>query len=91
MYPHHVDVDPDSNFHLDTGCGSGFDFFFILMRMQVLLLMKVMLVCDSLSIDPLWLRFEPPRLHCERLGPPRLHVEPPQLLNLDFDANPDPA
>jgi hypothetical protein len=41
---------------------------------RILLLIKVMKICDHWSTDS-----------------PRLHFEPPQVLNFDLDADPDPA
>jgi hypothetical protein len=55
-----------------------------------LLLIKVMRICDNWSTDSSGLHFEPPRLHCERLRPQRLHLELLKLLNFAFNAEPDP-
>jgi hypothetical protein len=38
------------------------------MRIRILLLVKVMRICDLWSTDLPGLQFEPPRLHCERHG-----------------------
>jgi hypothetical protein len=61
---------------------------FTLMRIRILLLNKVMQICDHWSPGTLGLHFEPPALHCER---PRLHFEPLKLLNDYFNADPDPV
>ncbi len=42
------------------------------------------------SLVPQGRYFEPPGLHCERPGPPRLCFEPLKLLNFDFNENADP-
>ncbi len=52
------DADPDTSFHFDT-YESRSDFS-LLMRIRILLLTKVMKICDHLSTDPSRLHFEPP-------------------------------
>jgi hypothetical protein len=37
--------------------------------MRILLLIKVMEICDHWSVNPTGLHFDPPVLHCERLRP----------------------
>ncbi len=56
-------------------------------RIRIPLLIQVLrpLVYRSSAVP-----FEPPHLRCVCVhGPPRLHFEPPQLLNFDFDADPE--
>ncbi len=57
-------------------------------RIRILLLIKVVRICDHWSTGPPGLHFETSRLHC---GRPRLPSELPNLLNFDFNADPDPA
>ncbi len=56
---------------------------FTSMRIRILLI-KVMLICDRWHTDP-------PGLHLSVHGPPRLHCKPRKFLNLDFNADSDPA
>jgi hypothetical protein len=42
---------------------------FNLMRIRILLLIKVMGICDHWSVDPTGLNFDPPGLHCELAWP----------------------
>jgi hypothetical protein len=51
-------------------------------RIRILLLIKVMGICDHWSIDTSGLHFEPPGLHCDR---PRLGFEHLKLLNYDYN------
>jgi hypothetical protein len=48
------------------------------MRIRILLLIKVMKICDHWCIDPPGLHFEPPGLNCSVHGPPC------GILNFDF-------
>ncbi len=52
-------------------------------RIRILLLIKVMGICDHCSTDIPGFHFQHPRLHCEH-GPPRLHFEPLKFMNFDF-------
>ncbi len=63
---------------------------FTLMRIGIplLLLIKVIQICDHCSTEPPKLHFDPPCLYCER---PRLHFEPLKLLNFDFMVDRNPA
>jgi hypothetical protein len=61
---------------------------FALMRIRILLLIKVIKVCDHWSIDPPGLHFEPPCLHGVH-GPLGLCFEPLKLLNFNFKADPE--
>jgi len=58
------------------------------MRIPILLLIKVMRICDHGPTEPPDLHFEPPRLY---FGSPRLHLEPRRLMSYDFHALLDPA
>ncbi len=78
-------------------CGTGFGYFFhiririfILMRIRILLLIKVTDIWDHWSTDPPRLHSEPSRLRyiVSGPGPLGLHFEPPQRLNLGFEADP---
>jgi hypothetical protein len=59
---------------------------------RILLLIKVMRICDHWSKDPPRLHFEPPRLRCERPLPSIALPEPLEILNFSFNADlyPDP-
>jgi hypothetical protein len=69
-------TDPDPAFH------------FTVMQIRILLLNKVIKVCDHWSIDPPGLYFEPPGLQGVH-GPLRLCFEPRKLPNLNFNADPE--
>jgi hypothetical protein len=74
---------------------------FTFMRVRILLLIKVLRICDHGSTKPPGLHFEPPRLHCERPGPSTAHTEPLiKIIDITFlsvvdphhfDADSDPA
>jgi len=57
----------------------------------LILLLKVMRICDHWPTDPPDLHFESPRLHFERPGPPGLYFQPRNLMNSDLNTDPDPA
>jgi hypothetical protein len=57
-------------------------------RFRILLLIKVMEICNQWSISPPGLRFELLGLHSEHL---RLYFEPLKLLTFDFHADLDPT
>jgi hypothetical protein len=64
----------------------------ILMRIRILLFIDVKRICDKQPTDPSRLHFEHTYASIESIyGPPWLYFEPPQLLNFDFDAGPDPV
>jgi hypothetical protein len=81
-----ADPDPDPSFHCvadpDPDPTSHF-------RIRILLVIKVMRICDHWSTDPPRLHFESPRPHCSVCGPPLLRFEPLKLLNFDFNADLD--
>ncbi len=54
------------------------------MRIRIVVLIKVMQICEYWSTDPPGLHFEPPRLRCERPLPSTAPFEPLKLLNFDF-------
>ncbi len=55
----------------------------IRIQIQILLLIKVMQICDHWTPDPPELHFEPPRLNFET---PRLHFRSRKPLNFDLNA-----
>jgi hypothetical protein len=59
------------------------------MRIRILLLIKVMQICNHWSLDPqgsiLSIHASIVSVH----GSPRLHFEPLKLLNFDVNANPE--
>ncbi len=61
--PHHFHADPYPAFYSNAIRIQRFTLI------RILLLIKVMEICNKFSIDPQGLHFEPPSLHCER---PRL-------------------
>ncbi len=61
---------------------------FTSMRIRILLLIKVMEICDHWSVDRPGLHFEPPSLNFE---PPGFYYKPLKILNFEFNADPDPA
>jgi hypothetical protein len=65
--PHHFNSDPDSAFR----CYAKPDQTFPLKRIRILLLIKVMRICDYWREDPLKLRSKNLKLYFE---PPRLQV-----------------
>ncbi len=60
-------------------------------RIRILLLIKVMPICDHWPSIPPELDLSPPRLHCERPWPSMASFLAAEALNFDFDAGPDPA
>jgi hypothetical protein len=66
------------------GPGSSFS----LMRIRILLLIKLIRICDHSTTDPPKLHFGPPGLHWEHRGPLRLYLEPLNILNFNFNADP---
>ncbi len=63
-------------------------FKFPLMRIRILLLIKVMRICDHWSTDRPFLSLHASILSIHGLS--WLHFEPLKLLNFDFNAGPDP-
>jgi hypothetical protein len=59
--------------------------------MRILLLIKVMRICDHWPTDTPCLHFEPLRLILSIHGPLRLNFEPRELLSFGFNADPDTA
>ncbi len=74
--PHHFNADPYPAFHLQ--------------QIRILLLIKVIRICDHYhsTTDPPKLHFGPPGLHWEHRGPPHLYLEPLNILNFNFNADP---
>jgi hypothetical protein len=72
-----ADPDPNSAFHLiriQIRLSN-----LMLIRIRILLLIKVMRICDHWYTDPQGLHLEPPRLNCERPRPSLLHFYPLKL------------
>ncbi len=62
--PHHENADPDPSYHFHADPDPTFKFD---ASPKILLLIKVMGICDRWYTDPPRLHFEPRRLHCEPL------------------------
>ncbi len=86
--PHYFNERPDPSFHVKRLRIRLFTLMRI--RFRILLLIKVMWICDHLSKGSSRLHFERPCLHCERPGPSRLHFDTLLLLNFESYADPDP-
>ncbi len=64
---------------------------FTWMRIRILLLIKVMAICNHWSTDPPRLHFEPPGLHLWASTVLHGLRASKELLNFDFNADPDPV
>ncbi len=60
---------------------------FTLIRTWILLVIKVMRICDHWSAEPPRLDLEPSHLDYERPRPSKAPFEPLQLLNFEFNAD----
>jgi hypothetical protein len=60
-------------------------------RIRILLLIKLVRICDHWPTDPTGIHFAPPRLHLSVHGPSRLHFDALKLLNIEANADPDTA
>ncbi len=87
--PHYLnaDLDPSFRFNVDSEMAIHINAH---PDPRILLLVKVMQICDHWYTDPPGLHFEPPRLHCERQQLSIAPLELKELLNFDLN-NADPA